>query len=107
MPANCDEANKEAAAKLAAYIALPENQARITASFPASKTSIKDEKFATPELTPFADQLENSKPEPAYSRWAEIEPIIYQYIQSAVSGDMTADEACEAMTSDVNALLQS
>ena len=107
VPKNCPEENKEAAYKFAAFIAQPENQARITATFPASKTSIQDEKFATDILKPFADQLTNSKPEPAYERWAEIEPIIYQYIQSAVSGDMSVDEACEGMNKDVNALLNS
>lgn len=107
IPTNCDEDTKDAAIKFAAYVEEPENQARITATFPASKTSIQDEKFSTDILKPFAEQLENSKPEPAYERWAEIEPIIYQYIESAVSGNMTVDEACEGMNNDVNALLNS
>lgn len=36
-----------------------------------------------------------------------MEPIIYEYIQNAVSGSMTVEDACEAMTNDINALLQS
>ena len=36
-----------------------------------------------------------------------MEPIIYEYIQNAVSGSMTVDEACEGMTADINSLLQS
>ncbi|MBD5093039.1 MAG: sugar ABC transporter substrate-binding protein [Subdoligranulum sp.] len=107
MPKNCDEANKEAAARLLAFISRPENQARLTQTFPASKTSIQNESFATDVLKPFADQLENSRPEPAYTRWAEIEPIIYEYIQSAVSGDRSVEDACEGMTADINALLAS
>ena len=107
MGKNADEATKDAAAKFLAYIVKPENQARITQSFPASKTSIQDEKFSTDVLKPFAEQLNNSRPEPAFTRWSEMEPIIYEYIQNAVSGTMTVDEACEGMTADINALLAS
>ena len=107
MARNCDEENKEAAAKFLSYIVKPENQARITQSFPASKTSIQDEKFATDVLKPFAEQLNNSRPEPAFARWSEMEPIIYEYMQYAVSGSMTVEKACEGMTKDINSLLQS
>ena len=107
MPKNCKEENKEAAARFTAYIVEPENQARLTQSFPASKTSIQDEKFSTDILKPFAEQLNNSRPEPTFTRWSEMEPIIYEYIQNAVSGSMTVEDACEAMTNDINALLQS
>lgn len=78
-----------------------------TQSFPASKTSIQDEKFATDVLKPFAEQLNNSRPEPAFARWSEMEPIIYEYMQYAVSGSMTVEKACEGMTKDINSLLQS
>lgn len=97
--------NKEAAAKFLAYITTPENQARLTDSFPASKTAMEYDQFASEELKPFTEQLNNSKAEPTYEKWAEMEPIIYGYIQSAVAGSMTVDEACEAMTADIDALL--
>lgn len=97
--------NKEAAAKFLAYITTPENQARLTDSFPASKTAMEYEQFASEELKPFTEQLNNSKAEPTYENWAEMEPIIYSYIQSAVAGSMTVDEACEAMKTDIDALL--
>ncbi|MCD7737179.1 MAG: sugar ABC transporter substrate-binding protein [Lachnospiraceae bacterium] len=107
MAQNCDEENKDAAARFMAYIVQPENQARITQSFPASKTSIQYEEFSTDVLAPFAEQLDNSRAEPSYTRWSEMEPIIYEYIQYAVSGSMTVEEACEGMTQDINSLLQS
>ena len=103
LSANSD--HKEEAAKFMAYITNPENQARLTDSFPASKTAMEYEQFATEELQPFMDQLDNSRPEPAYERWAEMEPIIYQYMQNAIAGTMTVDEACKAMATDINALL--
>lgn len=100
-------ANKEAAARFLAYITTPENQTRLTDSFPASYVGLDNEKFSTDYLKPFAEQLDNSREEPSYDRWGEIEPIIYQYMQSAIAGTMTVDEACEAMTNDINALLAS
>lgn len=105
MAKNCPDENKEAAAKLLAYLSTPKNQARLTDSFPASYTALEYEQFATDVLKPFAKQLDNSKPEPTYTRWAEMEPVIYEYIQYAVSGAMSIDEACENMAADVTALL--
>ena len=105
MAKNCPDENKEAAAKLLAYLSTPKNQARLTDSFPASYTALEYEQFATDVLKPFAKQLDNSKPEPTYTRWAEMEPIIYEYLQYAVSGSMSIEEACENMAADVTALL--
>jgi len=98
--------NKDAAAKFLAYIIKPENQIRLTDSFPSSKTAIKDPKFSTEYLAPFAEQLNNSKPEPAYKAWAEMEPIIYNYIQQAVSDSMSIEDACKNMTKDIDAILK-
>lgn len=98
---------KEAAAKFLAYITLPENQARLTDSFPASYTASEYEQFSGELLQPFVEQLENSRAEPAYEHWVEMQPIIYSYIQSAISGSMSVDEACEGMTEEINALLAS
>lgn len=95
----------EAAAKFLAYITTPENQARLTDSFPASKTAIQYEKYSSEELKPFAEQLENSRPEPTYTSWAEMEPVIYNYMQSAISGTMTPGEACSQMTKDIDAII--
>lgn len=105
MAKNCPDENKEAAAKLLAYLSTPKNQARLTDSFPASYTALEYEQFATDVLKPFTKQLDNSKPEPTYTRWAEMEPVIYEYIQYAVSGSMSIEEACENMAADVTALL--
>jgi len=103
MAKNAD--NKDAAAKFLAYITEPENQDRLTDSLPASKTAMKMEQYSSEELAPFIEQLNNSRAEPTYENWAELEPIIYEYIQNAVAGKITVDEACEGMTKDINALL--
>ena len=105
MASKAKDENKEAAAKLLAYLTTPENQSRLTDSFPASYTALAYDQFATDYLKPFADQLENSKAEPTYTRWAEMEPIIYEYIQYAVAGTMSVDEACDTMAADITALL--
>lgn len=98
--------NKEEAALFLQYLTLPENQARLTDSFPASKTALEYEQFSTPNLKPFAEQLTNSKPEPAYAEWPEMEPIIFSYMQYALSESMTPQEACNAMKTDIDAILQ-
>lgn len=103
MGAGCDD--KEAAARFLQYLTTPENQARLTDSFPASYVALDYEKFATDILKPFAEQLNTSREEPSYDRWAEIEPIIYQYMQMALSDSMSVEEACVAMTNDINTLL--
>ena len=105
MASKAKEENKDAAAKFLAYITTPENQSRLTDSFPASYTALAFEKYASKYLKPFGDQLSNSRAEPTYTRWAEMAPIIYEYIQYAVSGTMSVDEACESMANDVTALL--
>ena len=99
--------DKDVAAKFLSYIINPEKQARLTDSFPASKTALDYEQFSSDELKPFADQLSNSKPEPTYSRWAEIEPIIYSYIQQAVSESISVEDACKKMAEDIDVLLES
>lgn len=98
--------NKEEAALFLQYLTLPENQARLTDSFPASMTALEYEQFSTPNLKPFADQLSKSKPEPAYAEWPEMEPIVFSYMQYALSGTMTPEEACNAMKNDIDAILQ-
>lgn len=97
--------HKEEAARFLSYITTPENQARLTDSFPASRTAMEYEQFSSEYLKPFAEQLNNSRPEPAYSRWAEMEPVIYSYMQGAAAETMTVEEACEGMAKDIDALL--
>jgi ABC-type glycerol-3-phosphate transport system substrate-binding protein len=97
--------NKEAAAQFLSFVGKPENQARLTASFPASYVAMQFPQFATAELIPFSEQLENSRPEPAFARWAEIEPILFGYIQQAVSNRISIPDAITGMARDVNSLI--
>ena len=99
--------HKEAAAQFLAYITTPENQARLTDSFPASRRASAFEQFSGPLLTPFVEQLAHSRLEPSYDRWVEMQPIIYTYLQEAASGAMSTEEACAAMTDEIDALLAS
>lgn len=98
--------NKEAAARFVAYLVKPENQARLTDSFPASIKALDYEQFSAEDLKPFKEQLNNSKAEPSYEEWALMEPVIYSYIQQAISGDLSVEEACKAMDNDINSLIQ-
>lgn len=98
--------NKEAAAKFVAYIATPENQARLTDTFPASIEALEYDQFSTDDLKPFKEQLNNSKPEPSYEDWALMEPVIYSYIQQAITGNLSVEEACKGMDADINSIIQ-
>ena len=99
--------NHEAAARFLAHIISPNNQVRLTDSFPASASAIQLPQFSTPHLAPFAQQLQNSMIEPTYTRWAEIEPIIFMQIQQAVSGMASVEDSIAAMDRDLNGLLAS
>lgn len=99
-------ANKDAAWKLADYIARTENMSQLTNTFPARKSALTLEKFSAPLLQPFAEQLEQGKSEPAYSQWAEMETIIYTYMQKALLNNITPEEAMTNITSEINAILQ-
>jgi len=103
MAKNCEY--KDQAAKFLAYVEEPANQARLTQTFPASKTAIKESKFSTEDLKPFADQLNNSKADPGYANWAEMEPLIYGYMQKAISGNISVDDALKGMTKDVGSVI--
>lgn len=99
-------ANKDAAWILAEYMARDENMAQLTNTFPARKSAMELEKFSAPLLQPFARQLDQGKSEPAYTNWAEMETIIYTYLQKAVLNEMTPEEAMTNITAEINATLE-
>jgi len=98
--------NKDAAAKFICYIARPENQLALSATFPASSKALQAPKFSDPLYATFRQQVQNAKPESNYKGWAEVEPIIFSYMQKAVNGDLSVEDACKKMTADVNAVMQ-
>lgn len=104
IPANAT--NKDAAWKLAEYISRGENMAQLTNTFPARKSALTLEKFSAPLMQPFAKQLDQGKSEPAFSNWAEMETIIYTYMQKVILNSMTSQEAMTNVTKEINALLQ-
>lgn len=98
-------ANKDAAWKLTEYITRVENMAQLTNTFPARKSALSLEKFSTPLMQPFAKQLEKGKSEPAYLNWAEMETIIYTYMQKVILNNMASEEALTSITKEINNLL--
>lgn len=97
--------NKEEAARFLSFLGEAKSQIQLTDSFPSSYTALKEPKFSTEYLIPFAKQLETSKAEPSYSRWAEMQPIIYEYMQDTFSGKISPAEACQKMANDITSLL--
>lgn len=80
------------------FLALPENQALMTDTFPARYSAAEDDRFTEPLLQPFLEQHgEHSRNRPAYLGWEEMIPTFHSSIQSVALGDMSAEEANQAI----------
>ena len=84
---------KKAAEQFVAFVGQPKNQARLTATFPASFTALKYEQFNSPYLHPFVVQLGRAENMPNHPKWNELERILFENIQSAVLGKKTPAQA--------------
>jgi len=99
-------AHKDAAWKLADYIARDANMAELTATFPARKSAMSMDKFKAPLLQPFIKQLDQGKSEAAYTKWPQMETIIYTYMQKAILGSISTQDAMTNITHEINQVLQ-
>jgi ABC-type glycerol-3-phosphate transport system substrate-binding protein len=104
MPKNSK--NKDAAAKFIEYVSRPENQIRLTNTFPARKSALANEKYQDKYLKPFAKQLENSILEPSHTKWPQIEKIIFSHMQLVVAQKETPKEAAEKMSIEADQILK-
>jgi maltose-binding protein MalE len=93
---------KKAAEQFVAFVGQPKNQARLTATFPASYTALKYEQFNTPYLHPFVVQLGRAEDMPNHPKWNELERILFENIQSAVLGKKTSAQAMADANAQMN-----
>ena len=96
---------KKAAEQFVAFVGQPKNQARLTATFPASYTALKYEQFNTPYLHPFVVQLGRAENMPNHPKWNELERILFENIQSAVLGKKTPAQAMTDANAQMNGSL--
>lgn len=96
---------QEAAWRLVSFLAQPENQARLTASFPASRSALQDPKFNTEYMVPFIAQVEEGVTAPSHPQWNQIQRFMFDNIQAAILGRKTAEEAMADAHAEINASL--
>lgn len=97
----------DAAWLLAEFLAQPENSVEYSTTFSARKSMADDEKYTgDPLLSSLAESLQYGEPLPVIPEITQIRQTLYEYIQLALSGEMTAEEAMTQTTEEVNDLLQ-
>jgi multiple sugar transport system substrate-binding protein len=96
---------QKAAEQFVAFVGQPKNQARLTATFPASNTALKYEQFNSPYLHPFVVQLGRAEDMPNHPKWNELERILFENIQAAVLGKKTSAQAMADANAQMNGSL--
>jgi multiple sugar transport system substrate-binding protein len=96
---------QKAAEQFVAFVGQPKNQARLTATFPASNTALKFEQFNSAYLQPFVVQLGRVENMPNHPKWGELQRILFENIQAAVLGKKTSAQAMADANAQMNSSL--
>ncbi|MRH41599.1 extracellular solute-binding protein [Aquibacillus halophilus] len=96
----------EAAWKLANFLAEPDNSVEYSTTFSARKSSADHEKYQDPLVKPFVEMIEYGVPMPAIPEMAEIRQIIHDNVQLAMMGQISAEEAMQTASDEVDAILE-
>ena len=101
---------QEAAWKLLAFLAEPEQQARfyqLTGDLPARQSAWTDPVLAdNPRLQAFQKQLRRVQATPLIPEWERIAQRIAYYAERAVRKQLSVDEALAALNQDVDRILE-
>lgn len=88
----------EAVKALTQFLALPENEAILTATFPGRLSAAKDKRFSDPLLQPFLEQqTKYAVSKPNFVGWDTLIPTIFSSVQSVVLGNKSVSEANKAI----------
>jgi ABC-type glycerol-3-phosphate transport system substrate-binding protein len=98
--------NKEAAAKLIAFMLRPENEARGVVTLPAQGKAAKLPRFATAEWAPWLDAARYADPEPSTEHYNAISDIMGDAIQEVLHGKKTAKQAADDAAGRVQRLIK-
>lgn len=96
---------QKATEQFVAFVGQPKNQARLTATFPASNTALKFEQFNSAYLQPFVVQLGRVENMPNNPKWDELQRILFDNIQAAVLGKKTSAQAMADANAQMNSSL--
>ena len=97
--------NKEDAATFLAFLAEPENMGYYTDTFPARESAMELERFQDPELGSFREMLKYARQQPPSANWVQITQIYFDYVQEALLGSMSAEEAMTEAAAEIEPLL--
>lgn len=98
--------NPEAAWLLAEFLASPEISVEYSTTFSARKSMQTNEKYESdPLLKNLAEAIQYGEPLPVIPQLTQIRQIMYEQIQLALSGDITAEEAMLEASDQINAIL--
>ena len=100
-----DAPNKEAAIKLAAFMANAGRQAAYTTTFPAAMSGLQAQRFNDPLMDAHKTMLQHARPQPAIPQWGQIGQIYYNYLQEALLEDSTTQEAMDAAAEEIKSVL--
>ena len=96
-----DSKNQAGARKLVEFLASANNEAYLTATFPARLSAAKDKKFSEPLFQPFIEQQNaHGKPVPPYAGWPAMADTIYSAVQSVALGKLSPEEATRRIVAD-------
>jgi ABC-type glycerol-3-phosphate transport system substrate-binding protein len=100
-----DAPNKEAAIKLAAFMADAGRQAAYTTTFPAAMSGLQAQRFNDPLMDAHKTMLQHARPQPAIPQWGQIGQIYYNYLQEALLEGSTVQEAMDAAAEEIKSVL--
>jgi multiple sugar transport system substrate-binding protein len=103
-------AHQGAARALIAYLSEPAVQVRfytLTGDLPARESAWSDPVLDTNRYAAaFREQLRHVAPTPQVPEWEQIVTAVARYAEETVRGDMTEDQALEALDRDVDRMLE-
>ena len=98
--------NPDAAWLLAEFLASPEISVEYSTTFSARKSMADAEKYANdPLLINLSEAIQYGEPLPVIPQLSQIRQIMYEQIQLALSGEITAEEAMIEATAQINEIL--
>jgi multiple sugar transport system substrate-binding protein len=105
-----DSEHKEEAWQLIAFLSEPAQQVRfheLTGNLPPRESTWQDPVFAAnPYAQAFREQLQHVVATPKIPEWERITKKFEQYLEEAVRGQKTAEEALAALDRDVDRILE-
>ena len=99
----------EATWTLVNFMSQPQNMAALADAntvFPARNSALKDPRFQTPTLAPFAQELQYARLAPPIPQWADITKAMTAGVQSIITGQSGVQAAMDQAASDINNLLK-